>query len=78
VPTTIGVPVSGASGFAVQSPDMSRGFPEGIVIDPEDPGRMYAGTRAGGELFTTGDAGETWVKLDVTVPAVAKMNIAHR
>ena len=59
-------------------PDMSRGFPEGIVIDPEEPGRMYAGTRAGGELFTTGDGGETWVKLDVTVPAVAKMNIAHR
>ncbi len=39
---------------------------------------MYAGTRLGGELFTTGDGGETWVKLDVTVPPVAKMNIAHR
>ena len=60
------------------TPDMSRGFPEAIVHDPEEPGRMYAGTRLGGELFTTGDGGETWVKLDVTVPPVAKMNIAHR
>ena len=54
---------------------------------------MYAGTRGGGslnadipdtarrvggELFTTGDRGETWVKLDVEVPSVLKMNIAHR
>ena len=29
------------------NPDLSRGFPEGIVPDPEEPGRMYSASTAG-------------------------------
>ncbi len=48
--------------------------PEDMVVafdwDPEDPGRVYAGTDGGG-LFSSADRGVTWQRLPVELPTVA-------
>jgi len=51
-------------------------FPEAIVIDPEQPDQMYAGLRKG-EVYASGNAGNSWEKLDLKAPSVADMKLVH-
>jgi photosystem II stability/assembly factor-like uncharacterized protein len=55
----------------------SIGFAEAIVIDDEDPSRVYAVFRSG-ELHLSEDGGDTWELLETKVPGgVASMKLAH-
>ncbi len=47
-------------------------FAEAIAINPDSPDHLYAGLQSG-NLYTTEDGGDSWMKLDVQVPPVLDM-----
>ena len=51
-------------------------FAEALVMDPADPERLYAGLQ-NGHLYTSGDGGDSWGKLDVEVSSVLDLKCAH-
>lgn len=53
-------------------PEISSDFAEAIVIDRENPNRVYAGLRSG-KLYASEDAGDTWASLGVKVSSVSDM-----
>jgi photosystem II stability/assembly factor-like uncharacterized protein len=57
--------------------EVTRGFPEAIVVDPTRAGRVFVATRSG-HLFASEDGGDHWDDLCVTVPEVANMKISQR
>ena len=54
--------------------DISKDFPHAIVIDEDDPDRLYMVPKSG-ELYLSEDGGDSWTKLDVRVPDVQDMRI---
>ena len=81
---------SGAEAFLIQSTDggkswkkldnelarANRSFVESFAFDPADPDRMYA-AQQNGDLFGSENAGESWFKLDVKLPALSDMKAAR-
>ncbi len=81
---------SGAEGLLIRSrdggrswqqmakdlPGLDREFAEAIVVDPAETGRVYVGLRSG-TFLATEDAGDSWVPLNVEVPAVASASLAR-
>jgi photosystem II stability/assembly factor-like uncharacterized protein len=51
---------------------ISKDFAEAIAFDPSDPSRVYIALR-GGDLYTSGDGGDKWEKLEVKLPSVSDM-----
>ncbi len=49
--------------------DLSRNFAVEIVMDHADPNRIYASVTSG-DLFHSKDTGDTWSKLNVSIPKV--------
>jgi photosystem II stability/assembly factor-like uncharacterized protein len=80
----------GAESLLIRSQDggesweqLSRGlagadkeFAEAIVIDREQPSRIYAAQR-GGDIYASEDAGDSWSSVDVRVPGVASAKLAR-
>jgi hypothetical protein len=56
--------------------EISSDFAEAIVIDPEDPNRVYAGLRSG-KLYGSEDGGDTWASLGVKVSSLSDMKCVH-
>jgi photosystem II stability/assembly factor-like uncharacterized protein len=54
----------------------SKTCPASIVFDPEDPDNVYIGYR-NGEIHASHDGGDTWQKVDVDVPPISHITIAH-
>ena len=55
---------------------ISRDFVEAIAIDPGDSNRVYAALR-GGELYSSEDGADKWVKLEVKVGSVSDMKCVN-
>jgi photosystem II stability/assembly factor-like uncharacterized protein len=56
--------------------DATRDFAEVIVVDPEQPDRVYAAQR-GGAFYVSENAGDSWEKLDLKMTGVAAMQLVH-
>jgi photosystem II stability/assembly factor-like uncharacterized protein len=81
---------SGAEAFLIQSVDggkswkklqgevseANKSFVESLTFDPENSDWMYAAQRSG-DLFGSQDSGESWFKLNVTVPELSDMKAVH-
>jgi hypothetical protein len=81
---------SGAEAFLIQSTDGGKrwkkldnelaranlSFVESFAFDPANPDNMYA-AQQNGDLFGSENAGESWFKLDVKLPALSDMKTAH-
>ena len=81
---------SGAEAFLIQSMDggkswkklqgevseANQNFVESLTFDPESSDRMYAAQRSG-DLFASQDSGDSWFKLNVTVPELSDMKAVH-
>jgi photosystem II stability/assembly factor-like uncharacterized protein len=52
-----------------------RGMPYALAAMPEQPGRLLVGLR-GGSMLVTGDAGETWSRLEPRLPDVIALATA--
>ncbi len=52
--------------------EISKNFAEAIAIDEESPDRIYAALRSG-DLYSSGDGGDHWTRLDAKVPSVSDM-----
>lgn len=55
-----------------QLSEISKNFAEAIAIDPSNPSHLYAALRSG-DLFASGDGGDSWATLDAKVPSVSDM-----
>jgi photosystem II stability/assembly factor-like uncharacterized protein len=53
-------------------PPQGSGFAEALVFDQRNPERVYAGMRSG-QIFSSGDLGDSWCKLALDVPEVTSM-----
>jgi photosystem II stability/assembly factor-like uncharacterized protein len=51
-------------------------FAEAIVIDREQPSRIYAAQRSG-DIYASEDAGDSWSSVDARVPGVASAKLAR-
>lgn len=56
--------------------EASKEFPEAIVVDEEDPNRVYAACR-NGEFYTSADGGDSWSGMDVKIPGVSDVKLVH-
>lgn len=56
--------------------DLRQEFPEAILIDDENPSRLYAGFRSG-DIYLSDDGGDSWAATDAKVPGIAHMELAH-
>ncbi len=52
--------------------EISKNFAEAIAIDGSNPERLYAALRSG-DLYSSEDSGDSWVKADVKLPSVSDM-----
>jgi photosystem II stability/assembly factor-like uncharacterized protein len=57
-------------------PELRR-MPYALATFADQPGRLLVGLR-GGALLLTSDAGDTWSRLDATVPGVVDLAVARR
>jgi photosystem II stability/assembly factor-like uncharacterized protein len=51
-------------------------FAEALVIDQDEPQRIYAAQRSG-DIYATEDGGDSWVSVDARVPGVASAKLAR-
>lgn len=56
--------------------EISSDFAEAIVIDPDNPNRVYAGLRSG-KLYASEDGGDTWASSGVKVSSLSDMKCVH-
>jgi len=56
--------------------DARKQFAEAIVIDREQPNRLYAAQRSG-DIYASEDAGDSWTSVDARVPGVAHVKLAR-
>jgi len=52
------------------------GFAEAIIVDKEDPNRLFAAQR-GGDIYASEDGGDSWTSVDAHVPGVASAKMAR-
>lgn len=57
-------------------PELTRDFPVGIAADEAAPGHVYLGTNAG-HLYHSSNGGDSWEKLNVELPGITDIKIAH-
>jgi photosystem II stability/assembly factor-like uncharacterized protein len=81
---------SGAEAFIIQSTDSgmswkkhagalseaNKSFVESFAFDPGNSDRMYAAQQCG-DLFASDDSGDSWFKLNLTVPQISDMKAVH-
>ena len=60
------------TGFA----ELATDFPIAIATDEGAPGHVYLGSNAGC-LYHSADGGDTWEKLDVTLPEICDLKVVH-
>jgi photosystem II stability/assembly factor-like uncharacterized protein len=53
-------------------PSQGNGFAEALAFDERHPDRVYAAMRSG-QIYTSGDCGDSWHKVDVDLPRVTSM-----
>lgn len=56
--------------------EASHEFPEAILVDPEEPNRVYAACR-NGDFYASEDEGGSWEAMDVKVPGVADVKLVR-
>ncbi|MBM2810731.1 MAG: hypothetical protein HW416_1490 [Chloroflexi bacterium] len=56
--------------------DASKDFSDVIVVDDQQPERVYAAQR-NGDFYFSEDGGDSWGKLELKVPGVAAMQLVH-
>ena len=54
--------------------EVGRDYVESIAFDQTAPDNIYIGTRKGG-LFASGDAGETWSRVDLDLPEITDLRV---
>lgn len=57
-------------------PDASKNFPEAIVVDDQQPGRVYIGLQ-NGNFYCSLDRGDSWEQLDLKLEGVANAKLTH-
>jgi photosystem II stability/assembly factor-like uncharacterized protein len=81
---------SGAEAFVIQSQNSgkswkrlegavsqaNKSFVESFAFDPINADRMYAAQQSG-DLFGSDDSGESWFKLNLSVPELSDMKAAR-
>ena len=55
---------------------VTHDFPEGIIVDDEQPGRVYVGLQ-GGDFYASDDAGDSWRPIDLKLQGVENVKLAH-
>jgi hypothetical protein len=56
--------------------DAHHEFPESLIIDQENRGRIFAGCR-NGDVYLSDDDGDSWTSTDAKVPGIAHMVLTH-
>ncbi len=51
-------------------------FAEAIIVDREEPNRLYAAQRSG-DIYASEDGGDSWTSVDARVPGVSSAKIAR-
>ncbi len=55
---------------------VTHDFPEGIVVDDQQPGRVYVGLQ-GGNFLASEDGGDSWAPIDLQLEGVESVKLTH-
>lgn len=56
--------------------EASKDFPQAIIVDQTNPDQLYMGTRRG-QVFTSGNGGESWSKQDVQLQSIQDLKVVQ-